>query len=169
MLRISARSSRELQALLLTIRTAEKDVQAEIRKHTKAIGQPEWQQAVREEATTKLETRVLGNTARLSVSNQNIRLSAAGVGRPLRGGLRPPQDYAGVEFGAAPRVRTVRMTSRRGRAYSARRNVHAQLRPRNRKGYAFYPAVAGMVPRIFALWAQTAVRTVMERWGVTRG
>jgi hypothetical protein len=167
--RIDAKASREFQAILFAIKSTDRDVRAAIRKHTKAISTKEWQQAMREQASTRLESRVLAATARVAVSDQNIRLSAATVGRPLSGGLKPSDDYAGVEFGAGPRRTSYQSTSRRGNRYTATRNTRAQLRPRNRKGYVFFPAVVRMVPRIASLWAQTVVRTLMEKWGLERG
>lgn len=140
-LRIDAKSSRELQAIILAIKRAPREVQTQIRKQTKAIGQAEWQAAMAKQATTLLEQRVLVSTARLSASNQNIRLSSATVGRPLSGGLSPKTSWGGVEFGSAR---------------------YHQFRPRNRKGYVFYPAVARIVPRIAALWAQTTARVFGE-------
>ena len=163
-LRIDAHSSRELQAILLAVRRAPKEIQAQIRKQSKAIAQPEWQKSMAEHARTRLEHMVLVRTARVSVSNQNIRLSSASIGKSLAGGLKPSQSYAAVEFGAdRSSTRTYEATSRKGRRYTVhQRRTTAQLRPRNVNGFVFYPAVAQMIPRIASLWAQTTVRTFAE-------
>lgn len=163
-LRIDAYASRELQAILLAVRRAPKTIQAEIRKQTKVIGQAEWQKAMAEHANTRLEHRALVSTARLSASNQNIRLSSATVGKSLAGGMDPKAEYAAIEFGATNRgdYRSYSSTSTRGRAFKVKRRTKAQLRPRNTGGYVFYPSAAQMIPRIAALWAQTTVRAFAE-------
>lgn len=162
-LQIDALSSRELQAVLLAIKSLDKETQGQIRRGTKAIAAAEWTQALAEQANTRLEHRVLVDTGRVTPSNQNIKLSSATIGRSLSGGLNPSQSYAGVEFGANRNdQRTYTAHSSTGKSYSVTRRTKAQLRPRMRKGYVFYPAVARMVPRIAALWAQTVVRAVGE-------
>lgn len=160
MLRIDVGGSRELQAALLGVRRAEKAVQANIRKATKVIATPEWKKALAEQAETKLEHRVLVDTARVSVSNQNVRLSSASVGRALTGGLKPSEGYAPVEFGADRQAKTTyQRTSSKGRQFYVTRRTRAQLRPHRRKGYVVYPAAERMIPRFAALWVQTVVKT----------
>lgn len=162
-MRISVFNSDRLQALILALRGFDRTVQGEIRRRTKAIGQPEWQAAVRGESSTRLETRALADTARMRVSNQNVMLQSAGVGRPLsKNGAKPSEIYGGVEFGANPKRTRVTATSRRGKSYTYERNTTRQFKSSNRKGYAVYPAAANMIPRFAALWVQTAVRTFYE-------
>lgn len=144
MLRIDARSSRELQALILSVRRANKAVQAEIRTHTKTMAAPEWQKAVAEQALSRFEHVVLVSTARVTVSNQNVTLKAGGLAKKLSGGGRAYEVAKGAEFGSGQARRT------------------KQFRPFNRKGYVVYPAAAGIIPRLAALWAQTAARTFYE-------
>ena len=166
-LRISIRNSRELQATVLAIRTADSEVQKQIRAHTKAIATPEWKRALAEQsslsASYRMQARVLVDTARVSVSNQNIKLSSATVGRPLSGGLSPKTGAAAAEFGADRSKRVSYSATRNGKTYPVRgRRTRAQLPPRNRKGWIFYPAAAQIIPRIASLWVQTAVRTFYE-------
>lgn len=153
--------------MLLAIKRAPREIQGEIRKHTRALGGQEWQQALAQEAMTRLEHRVLVSTARVTVSNQNIRLSSATVGKKLRGGLNPKTQYGGVAFGGNQgRRASYTATSRRGRSYQVRnRRTQVQLRPFNRTGYVFYPAAAGFIPRVASLWAQTTVRTFCDLTG----
>lgn len=176
MLRIDAHASRELQAVLLAVRRAPKEIQAQIRKQTKAIALPEWQQAMAESSQilSRAQHLVLVKTARVSVSNQNIRLSSATVGKALSGGLKPSEGYAAFEFGTdrrADRVNTYRAHSRKGKEYWVhKRHTTRQLPFLNKTGHAFYPAVARMIPRIASLWAQTTVRVLMEAFeGKTNG
>lgn len=152
-----------MQAALLGVRRAEKAVQANIRKATKAIATPEWQKALTERAETRLEHRVLVDTARVSVSNQNVRLASASVGRALSGGLKPSEGYAAVEFGANRQQKnTYERTSSKGNRFPVTRRTRAQLRPQRRKGYVVYPAAQKVIPRFAALWVQTVVKTMHD-------
>jgi hypothetical protein len=169
--RLNVLNSRELLAVLLAVRGADKAIQAQVRKHTKSIALPEWRQALAEHATTRLQHRALVSTARVAVSNQNVRLSSATVGRPLKGGLNPKTTYYAPEFGANRAKRTTyTATSRRGRQFTVKsRRTTQQLPPRRRAGHVFGPAVSQIVPRIAALWVQTVVRTLAEAFEGKRG
>jgi hypothetical protein len=160
--RISVLNDERLQAALLALRAFEKTMLGQIRRHTKAIGQPEWQTAVRGRTSTTLEDRVLGATARMQVSNQNVTLKSASIGRALSGGARPVDLGRAVEFGSNMKQSRVTQRSKRGKPYSYTRKTGKQFRPPNRKGYAVYPAAAQMIPRFAALWVQTIVRTFYE-------
>lgn len=169
-LRIDAKVSHELQAVLVAIKAVPAEVRKEIRQQTKAIGTPQLVEAMSGHAQTRLEHRVLIQSARVTVSDQNVRLSSATVGRSLPGGLQPKDDYAAVEFGANRAKRTsYTARSRKGRSYPVTRRTTQQLRPRRRTGYVFFPAVAALVPRIAALWTQTVVRTIGEALEGRRG
>jgi hypothetical protein len=145
--RISVLNSKELLATVLALRDFDRTLQGTVRKVTRIIGQPEWQKAVAANATTRFEQRVLGDTARMAVSNQNVTLKAGHIGRKLRGGGRPAELFGAAEFGGN----------------------RPQFRRPNRKGYAVYPAAARMIPRFAALWAQTTVRTIHEALEAKRG
>lgn len=161
MLRIDVRSSRELQALLLSVRRANRETQAEIRKHTKAMLAPAWQKALAEESMTKVENIVLVNTARVTVSNQNVTLKAGGLAKKLSGGARAFEISKQVEFGAP--LKTIKYTGRRGsKTFPVSRTSGRQFRHENKKGWVVYPAAAQIIPRLAALWVQTAVRTFAD-------
>lgn len=163
MLRIDVNSSRELQAVLLAVRGASAEIRKQIRQQTKAVALQAWQEAVNANVSTRLESRVLGQTARVSVSDQNVRLSSATLGRSLSGGLKPPDNFGPVEFGGSSgKVTTYSRRSRNGGTHSVTRHTLAGFRPRNSRGYVFTPALREMVPRIASLWVQTVVRTMAE-------
>lgn len=169
-MRISVFQSRELQATILALRGFDRELQGQVRRATREIGQPEWQAAVGRQASTQLERAVLVRTARLQVSNQNVTLRSAVVGRQLsRGGARPNQVYGGVEFGANHAGKGVTATSSRGRRYTYHRNTTAQFKSRRPTGYVVYPAAAKMIPRFAALWVATTVRTFHEAIEGRRG
>lgn len=167
MLRISIFSSKELQAVLLAMRSLDKDLSKQLRQQTKAVAAPEWIKATRENAQTRLEHRVLADTARVAVSNQNVTLKSAGVGRRLSGGLLPKETGYAIEFGAerfaAGSGRTYSSTSAKGNKFTVHnRNTVAQLRARKKKGYVVYPAAAEVIPKMASLWVQTVMRGIHE-------
>jgi hypothetical protein len=71
--------------------------------------------------------------------------------------LLPKQDYAPAEFGANHKKKAYR---RKGHVVT--RNTTAQFKPRNMKGYVFYPAAREMIPRLASLWVQTVVKTYAD-------
>jgi hypothetical protein len=145
------------------MKSFDRDVAKQIRRVTKAVVQPEWQKAVAAKAGTSLESRVLVSTARVAVSDQNVTLKSAAIGRPLSGGLRPSESFAGVEFGAnRTATQTYTATSSKGKRYQVTRHTQTQLKARKRTGYVVMPAVAEIIPRIASLWVQTTVRTFYE-------
>lgn len=168
MLYVSALASREIRALLLALKQAEPEIRKEVNNRSKLEVTSIWKQAIAEEAsssfgrTQRARVKVIANTAKASVGTKGVRLSAATTGRPLSGGLNGKTQWQALEFGATESVRTIRSTSKLGKSYTTTRNVHAQLDPRNKKGYLFYPAAKESVPRILSLWVQTAVKTLAE-------
>ncbi len=168
-MRISIFASKELQAVAGAMKNLDRETKKAIRKETKDMTTSEWQRAVAQNTSTRLEARVLERTARVRVSDQNVTLSSASIGRALSGGLKPSEGFAGVEFGAADEKVTYTATSRRGRTFRVTRNTRAQLRPRNNKGYVVYPAAAQIIPRIASLWVQTVMRGTYEALEARRG
>lgn len=163
LLKISTRDSRELRATVQALKLMPRELQGNIRKYTQSELVPEWQKGLSARAGTALERQVIASTARVSVSNQNVTLKAATVGRALAGGLQPKEDYAAVEFGAnRSETTTYRSRSRKGKRYSVTRHTRRQLRSPRRGGYVAYPTAADLIPRFARLWVQTTVRTFYE-------
>lgn len=161
--RISVFNSKELQGVILAMKGFERELAKQIRQVTKSVVLPEWQKAVAAKAKTQLESRVLSVTARVAVSDQNVTLKSAQVGRALSGGLKPSENYSAAEFGANREAKTTYTArSRKGKSFSVTRRTQAQLMPRRKAGYVVYPAIAEIVPRIASLWVQTTVRTFYE-------
>lgn len=168
-MRISIFASKELQAVAGAMRSLDRETKKRIRQETKDMAAKEWAREVAETASTRLEHRVLVKTARVRVSDQNVSLSSASIGRSLSGGLKPSESFAAVEFGADQKKVTYTARSRRGRSFRVTRNTRGQLRPRNSKGYVVYPAAANIIPRIASLWVQTVMRTTYEALEGRRG
>ncbi|MEN0103330.1 MAG: hypothetical protein AAGC90_10425 [Curtobacterium sp.] len=161
--RISVFASKDLRTLLAALKTVPRDVQKNIRQYTKADAQPIWQDEIRSRIRTRLDDRVLGSSARVRVSNQNVQLESARIGRSLQHGTKPSQIASGVEFGANRGERNTYMTtSRRGRRYAATRQTKNQLPTRNTNGRVVFPASRAAVPRLASLWVQTGFRTLLD-------
>jgi len=146
-------------ALAQALREAEPEMRTQIRKHTKPVVEPVWQEAVRGRVQTRMQARVLSDSARVAVSDQNVMLRSAGAGR-LSSGVERSRIYPGVEFGAN-RDAVGTATSTKGKRYPRRTRRQFQL-PR-RKGYVVFNAAREVIPRIASLWVQTAVRTLHEK------
>lgn len=159
-MRIDVLESRELLATIYALRAADRTLQKKVRDYTKAVASPEWKKALAHRADTKLEHRVIVDTAVVSVSNQNVRIQAASKGRTLRGGLDPKTDYPAIEFGSGKKVTTFSRKSKNGGTHNVTRRGGAGLKGRSRTGYVFWPAAKEMVPRMAALWVQTTVKTL---------
>lgn len=155
--RISVLVSKELMVLAQAVRTMEPEMRAQIRKHTKQVVEPVWRESVRANVTDRMQTRVLSDTARVAVSDQNVMLKSAGVGKV--GGTPASVLARGVEFGA-DRNSTRAVRSRSGKSYQ--RHTKRQFKLPRSRGYVVYPAAREVIPRIASLWVQTAVRTMHE-------
>jgi hypothetical protein len=159
--RISIFDSTYVQAAVLAVRAANKELQAEIRKHTDAEITPDWQEVMLGHASTSAEVIGLAQTARVAVSNQTVRISSATVNAKFSGGLDVKTEGAALEFGADRNVEsTFTQRSRRGKPYKRTSRTRRQLRPVNSKGYVFYPSVASVIPRYASLWVQTCMKTI---------
>lgn len=158
--RISVLVDSNLGTLVRALYEFPKELNARIRQHTREAATPVWQESIRGNATSALQTRTLGDTARVSVSDSNVLLRSGGIGKV--GTARPVPSYVlahGVEFGADPNK--VIKTSRKGKPYKRRLGGVFKL-PR-RGGYVFYPSATEAIPRLAALWIQTAKRTLAEQ------
>lgn len=155
-MRIDVRGSQELQDIALAMMTMDAPIRKYLRALTKAEMVSPWLSEMNKRASTRLEQRVLSDTATVAVSDQNVRVTSAGKGRRLSGGLDPKVHGAAVEFGAD---RSKKATYTR-KGHRVTRRTAVQLRPRRSTGYVFYPAAREMVPRLASLWVQTIVRGV---------
>lgn len=171
--RISILASAQLQATVLLLKGMDRELASQVRKAIKTITQSEWQEAVRGRTQTALQVRVLSDTARVTVSDQNITLKSATIGKSLSGGLKPSDLAHNAEFGADRKfTRSYTATSSKGKKFEVKnRHTRKQFSARNLKGHVVYPAAAKIIPRIAALYVQTTVRTFHEliEKGQTRG
>lgn len=140
--RVSIYGLRELQAVVVAIKALDADTRKHIRAQTRAVARPEWTEALRRQAKSEQEHRLLVATSRVTVTDQGVQVTAATQKRKaLKGGATPYSEGKSFEFG----------------------NSRYKQLPRDTKGgRVFYPAAAEMIPRLLALWAQTAVRAAAE-------
>lgn len=163
MLRVSAYSSRELLQVLRGLRNLDRDTKKQLRRNLKPMAEEAWKRALAEHANTRLEQRVLVDSGRVRVSDQNVRLTSASLSRSLSGGLKPSVSYGAVEFGAGPRPGSQETaTSRKGTQFQRTRDPNRPFKAPNRRGYVVYPAAASVIPRILAMYVQTFVRAIHE-------
>jgi len=156
--RISLLVSRELQLLVTVAKSLDREVAAQLRKHTRAVAEPAWREELRSRVHTRLQARVLSDTARVSVSDTNVMLKSATVGK-LSSGLPASAIAGATEFGGAV-GRPVRTRSRKGNAYT--RRLGAAFGQVRRDGYVVFPSARESIARIASLWIQTAYRTTAE-------
>lgn len=139
--RVSVQNNSALLAVVFAMKAAPRTIAADVRKQTRAVIGPQWTKAVTARAKTEQQTRVIVNTSKVRVSDQNVTLTSLSSRRPvLSGGLRPVEDGKAFEFG------------------STKKN----LPPPRRSGYVIYPAFANIVPRALSLWVQTTFRVLHE-------
>jgi len=157
-LSISVWESPALQGTILALRGMDKELAAQVRKATKSVSEREWKAELAHSTDTRLEHRVLVDSAKVATTNTQITLRAGQLARKLSGGGAIRDLAAGTEFGMAP-TRAVK-TSTKGTTYT--RKMGPVFKKRNRKGYVGHPAAAHIIPNIAALWVQTTVRTFHE-------
>lgn len=155
-IQISARDSRELQAALLAIAGAGREIQSQLRRHTKRVAEPEWTRGLEKRASSRLDTKVLVKTARVQVRDTNVVLRSGAVGK-LKDITRP------VEFGGdRNQTTTYRGRSPKGTRYNVTRHTARQLGWRRKGGRVVWPTAEDLIPRMVALWVQTTIRTFHE-------
>jgi hypothetical protein len=168
MLRIDVHSSRQLQAVVLAVRAASNEISKQYRQSLKAMTDAAWSEEIRGRIGSRLESRVVLETARTRVSDQNVQLSVGTVGRALSkrtggaGGVRPVDVLRATEFGGSQRFSDYDRRSRRGRRHDVHRRTLTGFGPHNPKGNAVYPALGAIVPRVASLMVQTCVRTLQD-------
>lgn len=157
--RISVLVSRDLGVLLSAALGLDAEVRSQLRKRTKPVAEGAWKPTVAAKAHTRIQSRVLADTARVAVSDLNVTLKSATVGKV--GGVKASALAGGAEFGGNPNVH-IRQRSRAGRSYTRRRGN--TFGPPRKEGNAVFPAVREVIPRIVSLWMQTTYRTVAEEF-----
>lgn len=144
--------------MLLHLRTVPAEARKQAQKYANDAARPVWQEETRDRAATRLEQRVLVDSANVGVTARNITLRSGGVGR-LSSGTAVSVLNRPAEFGALP-SKKISTHSRNGTAYT--RRLGSSFRLPRRGGYVFYPAVRDAVPRITSVIIQSVRRTLFD-------
>lgn len=155
---LDIRDSRELQATVLALKNAQREIRVGINKTARSRIRPLWQSAVSGRAGTRLQQRVIAAGTRATASDRGVTFYAATRSRPLRGGLSPAHEWQGAEFGATPKTsKRFTQRSRSGRRYERTMIVGRQFRSRSAHGQVAFDAASEVGTKLVALWVRTVV------------
>lgn len=161
-MRVRVDGVRDAVAASYALRRVDTELRREMTRNIRTVVNPIWRGAVRARGRRPVDDAVLVKGTRVNAGARPA-LVAASSRRPLRGGLIPRDDWHGFEFGrTSDRVETYTRPSPNGGRHTVTRHTMRQLPPRYANGRVLYKAVAEVGPRIFSLWAQTAIRTVFD-------
>ncbi len=159
MSRISLLVSRDLAVMVQAARSLPGEVTKQLRAHTRRVVEPAFQEEMRDRVANKLETRVLLDTARVSVFRHERHPQV----RDHRQGARHPLLRFWPVLLSSGLTLIARCPRDRGRAPGTTAVSDLCSGAPRRKGYVFHPAVQqAFIPRAAALWFQTTYRTVAE-------
>ncbi|WP_025159365.1 hypothetical protein [Leifsonia aquatica] len=147
-----------LRDLLLRLRGVEADARKQALSAGRQTAGPIWQEELRGRAVSRLQVRVLSDTARVSVTARNIQLKSATAGK-LSTGTPVSTLAAATEFGMSPGSLYTTI-SRKGKIYS--RRAGATFGGRQKAGKVVYPAVDAAIPRVTSLIIQTITRSLLD-------
>lgn len=150
-MRLDIKRSPVLSALVQTLAGVPREVQAEVRSQSKGVIVPEYRRGLAERAPAPVFHTRLVAPSNAYVSDRGVKLVAGSNAA----GMFPRE----TDFGAYREEYTT--YTRRGRKVT--RRTQRQFWHYTKKGRVFYPTVENMIPRIAALWAQTAYRTIAEQ------
>lgn len=146
-----------MQAAVLGMRQAQREVKNNINREARKRMKPEWTAALNRNAASRKERAVLVRGGRVTSSDRGIRLIGATSTRPLRGGLVPASQWAGFEFGMTPKVRTFQQRSPRGLTYTRSMVVGRQFGRRLRNGRVVFESASQVGTKLAGIWVRTIV------------
>lgn len=147
-----------LRDLLLRLRGVDADARKQALSAARQDVGPIWEEELRGRAATRLQVRVLSDTARVGVSARNIQLKSATAGK-LSTGVPVSTLAAATEFGMSPGS-LIYTHSRKGKAYA--RRAGSTFAGRSQAGKIVYPALEEAIPRITSLVIQTVSRSLLD-------
>lgn len=165
---ISVYDSKELQAAVLAMKAADRDLKRKINQDSRQTMNPVWQSLVSDHLSGRdaMTDRMLNNGVRIAAGNPPVAKAAQSsraIGRNRR--LIPRQDFAGWEFGVPDRNAYSRYERKNRRAagyHWVERRTMKHLPRRHPQGRVVYPAFAEIAPRMVKLWVQTIMRTYFD-------
>lgn len=161
---LSVDDSPQLQAAVLAMKSADRDLRKRINDATRQTMNPVWKSLVEGHmaGTSVMANRVLNKGVRIAAGNPP-RAVAASSKRAVGDGKRvtPAAHWPGYEFGADRNAysRYERKNRTRSGYHVVERRTMRHLPPRTRQGRHVYPAFADIGPRMVSLWVQLIVKT----------
>lgn len=149
---LDVRRSPELTAVIQALATVPREVAKQTRAQSKAVIVPEWKKGLAERAPERVFHTRLVDPATVYVSDRGVRLIAG------KNGAFPRE----TEFGAYREEFAEYTGRRRGKTFPVRRRTQRQFWHYVKGGRVVYPTASDMIPRIAALWIQTAMRTIFD-------
>jgi hypothetical protein len=158
---LSVGDTRELQAAVLALKSADRELRGNINRATVEVGNAIWRPTVEAHATRHMDARVLAVGARVKGGNPPVAMAANStrpVGKTKR--LIPATMWQGFEFGADRESysRYQRVNRTTGGTHTVERRTMRGLPPRYRKGRVVFPAFADVAPRMVSLWVQLIIK-----------
>lgn len=159
---VSVWDSKQIQATILALKVARKDLRKEIYARARRLILPEWNESI---ATLiggdKFASQMILRNTRVKLGN-SIQLEAATRTKAtVSGGLSPDPYFYLAEFGAVPKV--VDVQGRRGDTrYTYKRKVNTGLKARTRHGRYGYKAAGKMITRTISLWVESTWQVLYE-------
>ena len=151
----------ELRAAVLAMKQADSEVRRDISARMRETMNPAWRSEVNQHLTGagRLEGRLLTPGVRIAAGNPPMLYAANSKRAVGRGELVPAEDWQIYEFGAKG-DKLSKMKSKRGKVYG--RHTRRGLPAHKPTGHVLYPAVASILPRVAAFWAQSVIRAFMD-------
>lgn len=161
---LSVYGAEELQAAVLAMKLADRDLRNDINRRARATMGPEWKAGLSQHLRGIPQQQVIVKGAKISTGNPpSITTATTKTKVGHGGGIIPVDQWPVWEYGVSqhyPHQYTRR--SRSGRSHTVRRDVNAGAPPRRKNGYVIGPTLADLLPRLASLWVQTIVRTYMD-------
>ena len=178
----------ELQAAVLAMKAADRDLKRRINQATREKMNPVWQDIVKGNlfGDSVMAGKVLGAGVRIAAGNppramaaqsgKNIGSKPNRRGPSRTGRVIPREHYAMWEFGANRMaysryernnpIRPVRTPGRKSRrtggTHTVERRVMMHAPRRTPEGRVVYPAFAEIAPRMVSLWVQIIVKSYAD-------
>ena len=152
--RIDVRDSRELQATLLALKRADRDLRKTLYGNARKELSNAWLPALKRRTRTNLESQIMLKGTATKVGLDGFRMRAATSKRKFSNGLIPAFDWPGAEFGA--RNRRGKYT-RRGAPVE--RMLNRQFRNRQKDGQIAFDAASEIGTKLVASFVKSIVHT----------
>lgn len=152
--------SPELQTVITAMKTIDRPLATAIRQYTRSEMLTDWKADLADAARTDMDTRILVDTASVSMTDQNVQLKSGTTGR-LSNGLLIADAAPAVEFGGnREKVTRYPARSKRGKIRMISRHTIREFPPRIRAGRVVFPTARKEIPRYASMWVQICMRTL---------